>query len=58
MFQVGNNTILKPTCQSYPEYRKHLKLEIQHLKLYFKKLPRVWPVYQNTTNNSMKKQFR
>ena len=58
MYQVGNNTIFKPTCQSYPKYRKHLKLEIHYLKLYFKNLHQVCPVYQNNTNNSMKNQFR
>ena len=51
MYQVGNDTIFKPTCQSYSKYRKHLKLEMHHFKFYFENLWQVWPLYQNTTNN-------
>ena len=43
---VGNNTIFKPTCQSYSKYKKHLKLEINYFEI-------VWPLYQNTTNTKI-----
>ena len=58
MYQVGSNTIFKPTFQSQSKFRKPLKLEIHQFKLYFKNLHQVWSVYQNTTNYPMKKQFR